>query len=171
MNKNYHKSQNNPTCCCRLAPPQTCSANPAHPGHLLSVVVGNLCYSGGTQHVPLTRRWRTKSSESSLPPQLFQRPAQRGIPTCRWTSTPKLKTAVGCTDKWRLRMWACEHLDDSCDSCTILIWFLSCHHVLHESPHEEGVKPPWHGLPQGVWSCGTLWAPANLINAYQRSVI
>jgi hypothetical protein len=83
----------------------------------------------------------------------------------------KIKTAVGCTDKWRLRMWACEHLDDSCDSCTILIWFLSCHHVLHESPHEEGVKPPWHGLPQGVWSCGTLWAPANLINAYQRSVI
>ena len=68
----------------------------------------------------------------------------------------KIKTAVGCTNKWRLRMWACEHLDDSCDSCTILIWFLSCHHVLHESPHEEGVKPPWRGLPQGVWSCGTL---------------
>ena len=55
---------------------------------------------------------------------------------------------------------AAEQTSQECEQMgilTILIPCLSCHDVLHESPHEEGVKPPWRSLPQDDRSCGILY--------------
>ena len=89
----------------------------------------------------------------------------------------KIKTAVGYTDKWRLRMWASEHVS-ILNILMILVPFLyDSYHVITYFMSRL-TKKAWSLLGAAclkvfgaVGHCRTLWAPANLINAYQRSVI